>query len=592
MNVSDVVIRFLEKIGTKHVFLLSGGGIMYLLDALGKSEKVGYVCNYHEQACAIAADGYARMSGFGVCFATFGPGAVNALSGVVGAWYDSVPMLVVSGQVRSNLVADYDKVRQVGPQEGNVLEMVKPVTKYSVSLRDPNMIQYELEKAYHIAKNGRPGPVWIELPLDMQAAEVDLDSLPHWMPDETGDTTWRQGLEEVIKSLETAVRPVLILGNGVRLSGMYEQVRQLLERMQIPVLTPYTGKDLIESDSPYAFGTFGTAGQRHANLIMQNADLILGLGVGFCVAKTGFETSKFAVGAKKIFVDIDPGQLQAHPLKADLPLLADLRNFVPALQTGLSGYQPHNENWLELCRYWEEKYPLVREEQRADCGFINSYVFMEVLSKQSEKNDILVTGNGLDCVSFYQGYKIKAGQRAALNGNWGSMGWDLPTAVGAHYGTDQRVLCIAGDGGVMLNSQELLTIGANKLPIKVFIFNNDGYGSIKATQDNLFNARYVGANPQSNVFNPDFNALAAAYGLAYSKVSEHSALDGVLRKVLSTDEPEVCEVILSPEQWISPKASTFRNAEGKLESKPLDDMYPFLPEEETKHNRALASAVR
>lgn len=591
MNVSDVVIRFLEKIGTRHVFLLSGGGIMYLLDALGKSEKVDYVCNYHEQACAIAADGYARMSGFGVCFATFGPGAVNALSGVVGAWYDSVPMLVVSGQVRSNLVADYDKVRQVGPQEGNVLEMVKPVTKYAVSLRDPSMIQYELEKAYHIAKNGRPGPVWIELPLDMQSAEVDLNTLPHWQPEAPGDDAWRTQLDEVVKSLESAARPVLILGNGVRLSGMYEQVRALVERLQIPVLTPYTGKDLLESDNTCAFGTFGTAGQRHANLIMQNADLILGLGVGFCVAKTGFETSKFAVGAKKVFVDIDPGQLQAHPLKADMPLLADLRAFVPALQEKLAGYEAHNAKWLELCRYWEDRYPLVTDTQRADCGFVNSYVFMEALSRLSAQNDIIVTGNGLDCVSFYQGYKIKAGQRAALNGNWGSMGWDLPTAVGAHYGTGQRVLCIAGDGGVMLNSQELLTIGANKLPIKVFIFNNDGYGSIKATQDNLFNSRYVGANPQSNVFNPDFEALAAAYRLGYSKVSEHSSLDEVLGKVLASDQPEVCEVMLSSEQWISPKASTFRNAEGKLESKPLDDMFPFLPDEETRHNRELARAI-
>lgn len=591
MNVSDVVIRFLEDRGIGHVFTLTGGGIMYLLDALGKSEKLDYVCNYHEQACAIAADGYARMNGFGVSFVTFGPGAVNALSGVVGAWYDSVPMLVVSGQVRSNLVADYSKVRQVGPQEGNVLEMVKPVTKYAVSLRDPNTILAELEKAYHIAKSGRPGPVWLELPLDMQSAEVDWDTLPHWRGETHQPDPKLLHLLEVVTSMKSAKRPVLVLGNGVRLSGMHEAVLELVNKLGIPTLIPYTGKDLIEWDNPYSFGVFGTAGQRHANIILQNSDLILGLGVGFCVAKTGFETKKFAVDARKIFVDVDAGQLHGHPLKADLPILADLREFVPGLLDALTDYQGMHQSWLALCSHWKQRYPMVSPELRVDGEFINSYVFMDTLSDVAAEADVVVTGNGLDCVSFYQGYKIKKHQRAALNGNWGSMGWDLPTAVGAHYATGQRTLCITGDGSLMLNVQELLTIGANKLPIKVFVFNNDGYGSIKATQNNFFEGRFVGCGPSSNVYNPDFEKLARAFGLGYVKVDSHSALYASLAGVVDAHGPVLCEVMISPEQWISPKATSFKNAEGKIESKPLDDMFPFLPAEEIEENRRLAKAI-
>ncbi|MFM0152678.1 thiamine pyrophosphate-binding protein [Paraburkholderia sediminicola] len=591
MNVSDVVIRFLEERGIGKVFMLSGGGIMYLLDALGKSKKLGYVCNYHEQACAIAADGYARMNGFGVCFATFGPGAVNALAGVVGAWYDSVPMLVVSGQVRSNLVADYTKVRQVGPQEGNVLEMVKPVTKYSVSLRDPSTILSELEKAYHIAKSGRPGPVWLELPLDMQSAEVDWDALPHWEGEEAKADPSAQHLPEILESLKTAKRPVLVLGNGVRLSGMHEAVLELVNKLEIPTLIPYTGKDLLEWDNEYSFGVFGTAGQRHANIILQNSDLVLGLGVGFCVAKTGFETKKFAVGAKKIFVDVDAGQLEGHPLKADLPILSDLRDFVPGLLGALGGYAGAHRPWLDLCATWKKRYPMVPDDLRADGEFINSYVFMDTLSDVAAEGDVVVTGNGLDCVSFYQAFKIKKEQRAALNGNWGSMGWDLPTAVGAHYATGKRTLCITGDGSLMLNGQELLTIGANKLPVKVFVFNNDGYGSIKATQSNFFEGRFVGSGPSSNVYNPDFEALAKAFGLDYVKVSQHSTLRQSLADVVNAHGPVLCEVMVSPEQWISPKATSFKNAEGKIESKPLDDMFPFLPADEIEENRRLAQSL-
>lgn len=592
MNVSDIVIKFLEDSRITHVFTLSGGGIMYLLDSLGKSERISYVCNYHEQACAIAADGYSRMNGFGVCFVTFGPGAVNALSGVVGAWYDSIPLMVISGQVRSSLIADYTKVRQVGPQEGNVLEMVKPVTKYAVSIRDPKEILVELEKASYLARSGRPGPVWIELPLDIQSAEVDSEKLPHWKPHNIEEDNPSDSIDEIIRLLRTkSKRPILILGNGLRLSGTFDQAQRLVAILKIPTLIPFTGKDLIEENNKYNFGLFGTSGQRHANIILQNADLILGLGVGFSVAKTGFATDKFAVGAFKIFVDIDPGQLTEHPLKADLPITADLRRFMPALCSALEDYRSNHEKWLNLCQDWKIKYPTVNPVQKLDDSFVDAYSFMKALSDELEEGDVIVTGNGLDCVTFYQAYELKKHQRSVLNGNWGSMGWDLPSAIGAHYATGKRAFCVTGDGSLMLNCQELLTIGANRLPIKIFVFNNEGYGSIKATQKSFFNGRLVGSDSTSNVYNPDMQLLAAAFFLNFSRIESQRDMQTSIKSFIDTDGPGICEIKISPDQWISPKATSFRNDKGQLESKPLDDMFPFLPFEEIEANRRRAVQI-
>lgn len=594
MNVSDAVIRFLENIGLNHVFTLSGGGIMYLLDSLGKSEQLNYVCNYHEQACAVAADGYARITGFGVCMVTFGPGAVNALSGVVGAWYDSVPMLVISGQVRSDLKADYSKVRQIGPQEGDVLSMVGPVAKYAISLSDPRMVLVELEKAYHIAKSGRPGPVWIEIPLDIQAKHVDWKSLPRWKDSQPSfSPKTSEKLMSIVQLIQGCKRPVLVLGNGIRLAKMREEALKLVSHLGIPTLIPFTGKDLIHDENPNSFGVFGIAGQRHANIIIQNSDLILGLGVGFNVAKTGFETDKFAPDAIKIFVDIDAGQLEEHPLKPDHAINADLREFIPNFLEAVDLYRFDFSEWLNLCLIWKKRYPLAMNHSISSISenFVNTYEFMATLSELSSDDDTLVTGNGLDCVSFYQAFKMKPNQRSILNGNWGSMGWDLPSAVGASYATGGRIVCVTGDGSIMLNSQELLTIGANDLEIKIFVFNNEGYGSIKSTQKNFFEGRFVGCNAQSNVDSPDFANLSAAYRIDYTKIQARSQLVPELRRILGSQGPHFCEIIVSPDQWISPKATSYRNSRGEIESKPLDDMYPFLEQHEVIENRRLARDI-
>jgi len=598
MNVAEFIISYLEKKQVNHVFTLSGGGIMYLTEALGRSEKIKYVCNYHEQACAISADSYGRINEIGVALVTFGPGAVNALAGAVGSWYDSVPTVVICGQVKTELIADYSVVRQLGPQEGNVMAMVEPVTKYSVQLTDPNTVEEELDKAFSIAVSGRPGPVWIEVPLDVQAAEMPVgtdhigSNIALTNASNTNQIKERTAfVETVLSSLKTASRPVLLVGNGIALSNTRAELIKLAETLGIPVLVPYTARDVYCNDQDHFYGVFGTAGQRHSNIILQNSDLILSLGVGLSVSKTGYAVDKFAPNALKIGVDIDAAQLHAHSLTLDHTLEDDLRDFIPHLQG--AGFHAGDQfsDWIDLCKTWQDSYP-VFVEKPLDENYVDAYRFIDELSAHLTENEVIVTGNGLDCVSFYQGFKSKQGQRAILNGNWGSMGWDIPTAIGAHYATGNRVICIAGDGGMLLNSQELLGIGANKLPIKVFVYNNEGYGSIKATQKGFFDGHFVSSEPSSGVYNPDFEFLAKAYGMSYSKVDSDMSLQSCLEQSLNNMTPELIELKIDPDQWIAPKASAFRNSEGQIESKPLDDMSPFLDPQEVDNNRDLALSIK
>lgn len=593
MKVSDYIIKFLEDSPVDHVFTLSGGGIMYLLDSLGRSKKINYVCNYHEQACAISADAYSRLKGMGVALVTFGPGAVNALSGAVGAWYDSVPMVVISGQVRSDLIADYSKVRQLGPQEGDVISMAGPVTKYAVQLRELDSIKYELQKAFHMAASGRPGPVWIEVPLDIQNADIDVSRQKTFVGecDIVEISNKRNKFIDVIKeSLGLSRRPVILAGNGIRFSRMQKKLEALSTSLSVPVLVPCTARSVIGDYHDNFFGVFGTAGQRHSNIILQNADLIISLGVGLSVAKTGFAVDKLSPNAKKLFVDIDEGQLTQHPFKPDMFLVDDLKEFLPEAIISLKDWDDPHREWLELAKYWKSKYPVFRNSAHSqDC--VNVYYFINTLSSFLRESDTIIGGNGLDCVSVYQGLVTKKGQEVIINGNWGSMGWDLPQSVGAHYATGNRVVCIAGDGSVQLNCQELLTIGSRQLPIKIFIYNNGGYGSIKATQKAFFEGRFVGSGADSGVCNPDFKMLAQAYGVNYAYLGRDSDVESMVAEILADDSPCIVEIRVSSEQWIEPKATAFKTADGKIESKPLDDMAPFLSPEEVESNRLLALAV-
>jgi acetolactate synthase I/II/III large subunit len=593
IKLSDYVVSFLVGRGVRDVFLVSGGGVMHLLDSIGREERMRYVCTRHEQACAVAAEGYARATNRpGVCLVTTGPGGVNAVSGIVGAWVDSIPLVVLAGQVRRDLVADYRKLRQMGPQEGNVVGMAGPVTKYAVSVIDPRMIRFELERAFHVATSGRPGPTLVEIPIDVQGAMIDEHDLPAFEPlTEDGlarNDAVRRGVEATVEALTKSERPLFVCGNGIHLAGAEASLARLLQIAQVPVVLPDSAKDLVPEDAPMNMGIFGTAGQRRANFAVQNSDCFVALGAGLCVKKTGFNYKGFASAATKVIVDIDEHQLADQVITPDIAVLADLAEFLPALvreleRTPLAPRKP----WLDACASWRQRYPLMVPDYYRDPKFISGYAFMDGLSEQLENNDVLVAGNGLDTVSYIQVFRVKEGQRTMTSANWGAMGWDLPLAIGACVGSGRRTICVTGDGSVQLNVQELATIGYYSLPIKVFIYNNQGFASIRATQRNLMDGRLVASDPASGVDNPDFRHLAEAFGLPYERIADSDDIDRGIANVLALDGPVLCEVVVSPDEEIQPKASSFRREDGTLESRPLEDMAPFLSRDELWQNMHL-----
>ena len=596
MKLSDYVAKTLaQDYGVRDFFVVSGGGIMHLLDSMGSSPDLRYYCTYHEQAAVVAAEGYARRTGkLGVALVTVGPGAANAVSALPGAWVDSIPLLVLAGQVRSDLIADYRTQRQRGPQEANTLDMARPVTKYASSIRDPKTIREELDRAIHAAMSGRPGPVWLEFPVDVTAMAVDETTLSRWIPDiqTYEEPNHRRAQAKIVaEAIQKAQRPLLVPGNGVRLSGAADAFLSLVEASNIPVAVPFTAKDLLPEDHPRYVGVFGTAGQRRANFAVQNADLIIGLGAGFNVQKIGFNVAGFAPNAKKIVIDIDSVQLHEQILTPDLAVQADVATFIPDLieAIGLAPSSPHDA-WIDACTRWKERYPLITPDYLEDSNHVNSYVFMNALAEAMDPSDTLVTGAGLDVVSTYQAFRVKPGQRVLISG-WGSMGWDLPMSIGASIGSGKRVVTVTGDGSLQWNIQELLTLSRYAIPLKIFVFNNAGFSSIRATQNSFFEGRFVGSDYDSGVATSDFSKLAPAFGLSYSRIENNAQLANVIRDFLADPRAGVCEVILASEQSVSPKASAFRKPDGTFESRPLEDMAPFLPREEIHENMHLFDAI-
>ena len=594
MKLSDYVTGFLADRGVRDIFLLSGGGIMHLLDSVGREGRLHYVSCRHEQACVVAAEGYARMSGrSGVALVTTGPGAVNALSGVVGAWYDSIPLIVLSGQVRRDLIADFSELRQKGPQEGDVRAMAAPVTKYFTTIMQPETVRRELERAFHYAESGRPGPVWIEIPVDVQAMTVDEHDLIGFEPPPTA--AGLQGVDvsaaavSVVGAMRAARRPLIVVGAGIRLAHAEDRITELMQVLPVPVVAPDAGKDLVPEDHPLNLGVFGPAAQRRANFAVQNCDLLLVLAAGLSAKKVGFGYRDFAARARKIIIDIDRHQLVNQVVRPDTPIQCDVGLFLAALiESAKFAPIPARQQWLAACSSWKDRYPPISSEHLVDTGFINTYVFMDTLSDVMTSDDLLVTGNGLESVSFVQAFKVKPRQRAFTNYNWGAMGWDLPLAIGACLGSGgQRTVCVAGDGTIQLNLQELMTIHHYDLPIKVFVFNNGGYSTIRATQRNLLGGRLVASDIATGVDNPDFATLARAFGLPYRRLELRNGLREAISAVLEEPGPILSEVMISPDQEITPKASAFRRPDGSLESRPLEDMYPFLPREEVHENMHL-----
>ncbi|MBT3261541.1 thiamine pyrophosphate-binding protein [bacterium] len=595
IKVADYIMqRLVEKHGVKDIFMISGGGAMHLNDAIGKCEGLNYICNHNEQATAIAVEGYARVTGkIGVANVTTGPGGANAIGGLISSWLDSIPALFISGQVKlETCLANYENIglRQIGDQEINIIDMVKPVTKYAEIIKEPKQIKKMLDKAIYLATHGRKGPVWLDIPLDIQGAMIDESELAEYDEQEDKKEINQQYLEskvaEVIKELKQAKRPVLVAGHGIRLANAQKEFLQVVEKLGLPVISTFNGFDLIPTDHPLYVGRMSTIGTRAGNFAAQNSDVYLSVGSRNNVRQISYNWKVVAREATKIIVDIDPLELKKPTLKPDLPINLDAKIFLQELlKQAETADLPAYTDWADWCRVRRDRYPVVLPEYRNNKEDIEPYTFFESLTKQMPEGAIATAGNGTACVCLFQAGIVKKNQHIFWNSGSAAMGYDLPAAIGACVGSDKKdVVCVAGDGSLMMNIQELATVAHNKLPIKIFIMNNDGYISIRQTQANFFDKRWIACDDNSGVGFPDFAKTAAAFGLPYQLINEQSSMEKQIAEVLNTKGPIICEVKLKREYTFSPKLSSKKLPNGKMVSKPLEDLFPFLSREEFLEN--------
>lgn len=593
MKLSDYVWKFLADKGIRHVFLLTGGGAMHLNDSLGQEKRIHYVCCHHEQACAMAAEGYARISGkIGVVNVTTGPGGINALNGVFGAWTDSIPMLVISGQVKRETCMHFYpdlNLRQLGDQEADILSMVKGITKYAAVVETPESIRYHLEKALSLATEGRPGPCWLDIPSDVQAADIDIDALESYVSSLRSEQTQLVELYcRILYMIQRSQRPVMMGGSGVRIAGAVDVFQRIVKKLGIPVVTAWT-HDLITSDSKFFCGRPGTIGTRAGNFTVQNADFLLVIGSRLNVRQTGYNWDSFAKCAEVVQVDIDGEEMQKPTVRPDLAIISDAKTFLEGLEKCIDTQQYVTPDghmlWLEWCQERLKRYPVLLPEQMdIQQDLLNPYYFMKTLFECLRDDDIIVTANAAACIVSFQVGELREEQRLFSNSGSASMGYDLPAAIGAAFaGAGKRVICLAGDGSVQLNIQELQTIRYHKLPVKVFVLNNGGYLSIRSTQRNFF-GRLVGESPVSGVSFPDYTVVANAYGLPSGYVQGVDFKTQIL-EALDLDGPSLYEVMLDPTQGFEPRMSSRQLPNGTIVSPELDDMYPFLSRDELNENR-------
>lgn len=591
IKLSDFVMNYLSEIGVRHIFLISGGGNMHLTDSAGKNPYIDYVCPLHEQAGAMAAEGYARVKNqLGTVLVTSGPSGTNAVTGLAGAWIDSIPCLYLSGQVNLQDTIAEQPLRQMGLQEVDIVSVVKPLTKYAVMIDDPASIKYHLQKAVHLAFHGRPGPVWIDIPLNIQGALIDESKLASFTPPSEAsarnDTDLAGDSARCLELVSAAQRPVILAGHGIRLAGAHEKFMQLAERLAMPVLTTWGAADLMAEDHPLYTGRPGLIGQRGANFAIQNADLVLVLGSRLSIPQTGYNFKAFAREAKIVMVDIDPGELNKKNLTIDLPVTADVGRFIDAMMAALTGHDPGRfMDWLARCKDWQRRYPVVLPEYYQQKTPVNSYVFIEALSAALAPEDVIVTDMGTSFTCTFQTFKIKAGQRLFTSSGLASMGYGLPAAIGACFANHKkRTICISGDGGLQMNIQELQTLVHHQLPLKLFVLNNEGYLAVKHHQESNFQGHYVGADVTSGVSFPDTQKVAAAYGLAANRISRLDELETKIRQALDSPGPFVCEIMMPPKQALIPRLASKLRKDGTMGQTPLEDMYPFLDRDEFEKN--------
>ena len=585
MKLSDYIVQFIESQGVKHVFMVPGGGAMHLNDSLGQSKAITWVCNLHEQASAMAAETYAKATGnLGVAIFTTGPGSTNAITGVAGAWLDSTPCLFLSGQVKRPDLKGKSGVRQMGVQEIDIISAVKAMTKYAVLITDPSRIRYHLEKAVYLARSGRPGPVWLDIPLDVQAATIDETQLRGFRAPRTRraplDLSAR--VADVAEMLGRAERPVILAGNGVRLAGAQEAFRSLVQALKVPVLLTWLAIDLFAHDEANLIGKPGTVAPRGVNFALQNADFLLVIGARMDFTITGYAPERLARGAKKIMVDIDPAELAKLAPYLDLRICCDAKAFIEALANAAAGKaQLERAAWHSRCAEWKRRYPVVLPEHRVEDGLVSTYFLAECLSELLPEGAPIVSGSsGAGIEIFQHALRLKRGQRLYHTTALGAMGYGLPGAIGACLGSGGReTVLVDGDGGIQLNIQELATVQRLQLPIKILILNNDGYSSIRTSQQRWF-GRQTGADARSGLTLPEIGLVAGAYGLHAERIADQRDLRAQLARVLALKGPLVCDVVSRPDEARMPSLSSAQRADGSLYSKPLEDLWPFLPRDE------------
>ena len=582
ITVADYVVEFFDKIGSNHVFTVSGGGSIYLCDSLQRSKKIKYISCHHEQAVSFAAESYARQNDdIGIALVTTGPGGTNTITGVSSCWIDSIPVLFVSGQVFLNQTIQNTGLRQLGVQEIDIVSLVKPVTKYAVMIEDPKTIRYHLEKAYYLSLNKRPGPVWIDIPANIQSSLIDPRKLKPFkvIKNKLIKNIKFKNLDKKIKKIAKQIylskRPLLHLGQGVRISKSIKDFKNFINQHKIPFTLTWNATDIIESNNPLFAGRPGAFAERGANFIVQNSDLFLSIGSRLPFMVTGYNSKDFARNAIRITVDIDKNEVNKKTLDFDCRLEVDAKYFIKKLNSYLKITKP-NKDWIKYCRDIRKKYPIVLDHYKSQKNFVNSYFFIDYLSDLLKNSETVVTDMGLSFVGTHQAFKTKKNQKVFTNSGHAPMGWGLPAAIGASFAKNKKdVICLSGDGGLQMNIQELATVMHHKLPIKIFIFNNGGYLTIKQTQELGFNNRIMGSNKETGLSFPNYKKIAEAYKIRYFKIDNHIQLKKSLHSILSYAGPVICELVMDNEQQQIPKAINKRDKRGKSQATTFEDMYPF-----------------
>ncbi len=592
IKLSDYVINFISEQGVKHVFMLPGGGAMHLIDSLGRTSQLEFVTPLHEQAAAIAAQAYAHFtSRLGAAVVTTGPGGTNTLTGVAAAWIDSTPCLFISGQAkRSTLIGD-SGVRSMGSQEVDIISIVRPITKYAVRIMDPLTIRYHLEKAVFLARSGRRGPVWLDIPVDVQAIQIDPDSLERF----SSATEFKgqdfallqQQVGEIIGLINQAERPIILAGYGVQAAEAVDVFYELVDALHIPVLSTWKAIGLMPDDHPLFAGRPGSIGQRGANFSQQNSDLLLVIGARLDPDQIAFTPQNFARAATKIVVDVDPSEINKLKMDIRVKVISDALPFLHEMLRQRGHLEPKDRTqWINRCIEWKKKYPTVLPKYWQEKKYVNMYVLMQALSEVTEPGEVIVPGSSGPCANIMmQAWHVKEKQSFVFAPGLGAMGFGLPGSIGACLASGRRrTICVNGDGGFQLNIQELETIHRLQLPIKFFVLSNNGYGSIMAMQRNYFDGHYVGSEPSSGLTFPDIVKVARAYGLKTYRLKSHHLLRQKIQEVITTPGPVVCEVKVDPMQVQMPRVTSVIKSDGTMVSKPMEDLWPFLEREEFLSN--------